>query len=195
MIHKTCYRIVISLLILVLHSEMYAQSSQDYNFEKCARLQFSYLYSTSDYQGTFSAKSGGAVQYSSCLKIKERMGIGLGAGFQFFKNEAFIPFFIDILLFPDSRYQGFLNIQAGYAIGWSYYYSDFHDERFSGGLHLCAGLGHRFKVNDRFSIYLSGSYKNQMANLEYIDDFGEKNKDRLFYNMLMLSAGFMLEQR
>ena len=195
MTHHTCWRILNSLSILTILAGMNSLYAQEYNFEKCARLQFSYLYSTSNYQDSYSGKSGGAIQYSSALKIKEKMGIGLGAGFQFFKNEAFIPFFMDIMLFPGSKHYGFLNLQAGYALGWSYYYTDYQEEQFSGGLHLCAGLGHRFKVNDRFSIYLSGSYKNQMANLEYTDDFGEKSKDRLFYNMLMISAGFMLEQR
>lgn len=193
-IRKTYCLIFYAFAVFVCPFDLFAQPSQEFEFEKCARLQFSYLYSTIRYKGEKSVKSGGALQYSSCLKLNEHLGIGLGSGFQLFKNESFIPFFLDMMLFPDAKHHGFLNLQAGYALGWSYLYSDYQDNHYTGGLHLCAGLGHTFNINEKFSIYLSGSYKNQFANLEYTTAQGDKRRDRLHYNMLMVSIGIMLEQ-
>jgi hypothetical protein len=193
-VHKT-HSLILCFFVTIFYSScIIAQTTSEYNFEKCARLQISYLYSSIKFNGEKSAKSGGAVQYSSCLKINEHLGVGLGAGFQLFKDESFIPFFAEILLFPDKKHPGYFNFQAGYALGWSFHYSDYPDHHFRGGLHLCAGIGHKFRINDKFSFYLAGSYKNQFATLEYTTSEGDKKEDRLNYNMLIISLGVMLEQ-
>ena len=163
--------------------------------EKCARLEGGFIIGSRFEKPDYTIKPGVSLQYSYGLKSGQYLGFGFGAGVHFFKNEGFIPFYIDMIsLFMRNPNSPFINLQAGYSLGWNNAYNDFHNPEFKGGLLMGIGAGKKIRLNERFASYLSVSYKHQLASITYEGEAQHKQSERLHYHLFIVSIGLMLEQ-
>ncbi len=163
--------------------------------EKCVRLEGSFIVGSKSISSNNTYLSGGGLQYSYCLKSGHYLGFGFGAGAHLFKDEGFIPFYLDIIgMINKKRYSPFLICQTGYAFGWSCEYDGYYNAEFNGGIYLGIELGKRFRLNDDFSSYFSLSYRRQFASIDYEIDTLEKCHDKLGYTFLTIGLGVILEQ-
>jgi len=189
------HNVLLVFLFLICSSGMSGQESDRLELEKCARLEAGFIMGAQVLNDNLIYSPGGSFQYSYCLKSGEKAGFGLGAGVQFFGEEAFVPFFFDFVgLFRKSQNTSFLTFQAGYALGWSSKYKNYQDYSFGGGIHIGAGLGRKFSFNDSFSFYAQLAYKHQFASLDYSAN-GTDYYEKLNYDLLVISIGIMLEQK
>jgi hypothetical protein len=184
-----------AVLILINYSNAYAQVENRLEIDKCARLEGGLILAGQVSNDNLIYNPGGNFQYSYCIKSGGNAGFGLGAGVQFFDEEAFIPFYIDFIeLFNKSKNSPFLTFQGGYALGWSNLYKNIQRYSYNGGFCFSCGIGRKFRFNDTFSSYISFSYKHQFATLSYQTNAVESYREILNYDMLTLSIGIMLEQ-
>lgn len=188
--------IIIVLLLFICSSNTYAQGENQLELDKCARLEGGFIMGGQIFNDNMIYNPGGSFQYSYCIKSGDKAGFGLGAGVQFFEEEAFIPFYLDFVgLLSKSQNSPFLTFQTGYAFGWSDKYKNIQNYTFNGGIYFSAGIGRRFKFNDTFSSYISLSYKHQFASLIYNASAIEDYYEKLNYDMIVISIGIMLEQK
>ncbi len=163
--------------------------------EKCARLEGGFVIGSRFEKPDYTLKPGGILQYSYCLKSGQYLGFGLGAGVHFFKDEGFIPFYLDMIgLLKRNRNSPFVDLQVGYALGWNNAYNDFHNPEFRGGFLMGIGVGKKIRIDDRFAYYLSVSYKHQLASIRYDGEMQQEHFERLHYHLFIVSIGLMLEQ-
>ncbi len=110
--------------------------------EKCARLEGGFVMSYNVYNAEDEYRPGGGIHYSYCLKSGQYCGFGFGAGVHFFKEEGFVPFYVDFITMLNTKKNApFINLQTGYAFGWSNEYNDYQGHEFKGGLYLGIGAG------------------------------------------------------
>jgi hypothetical protein len=189
------YKVFPLILFLFCSKIISGQENNKLPLEKCARLEAGFIMGALVLNDNLMYNPGGSFQYSYCLKSGDKAGFGLGAGVQFFEEETFVPFYFDFIgLFRKNPNTSFLTFQAGYALGWSSKYDNYQDYTFKGGIHIGAGLGHKFRFNDSFSFYAQLEYKHQFASLNYAAN-GTDYYEKLNYDMLIISIGIMLEQK
>jgi hypothetical protein len=182
------------LFFLFISAGIRAQEGKELKLDKCARMEAGFIFSINS-TDTNRYSPGGQMQYSYCIKAHPRAGYGAGLGFNFFRDEIFIPFHIDFIgLLKEGKNGPFVTVQVGYSIGVSSRYINYQDQKFRGGMYFHGGFGNRFAVNDRFSAYVSLSYSHQSANLRYTTGSGHREKEKFNYNMVALSIGLMFEE-
>jgi hypothetical protein len=183
------------ILLFFFGSNIFSQQKKQLELDKCARLEGGLIIGGQILNDNLIYNPGGSFQYSYCIKSGNNVGFGLGAGIQFFEEEAFIPFYFDFIgMLNKHQNAPFLEFQAGYAMAWSNKYKNVRDYAFTGGIYFSTGIGRKFKFNDTFSSYISLSYKHQFASLTYTAFTINEYYEKLNYDMLVLSIGIMLEQ-
>ncbi len=187
-------KLLFFICVILFTNDVLAQDEKKFELRKSARLEAGFIFGKNSKDGN-NFFPGGNFQYSYCIKTGHHIGIGLGLGLQFFKNEAFIPFHIDFIgLLNNKDNAPFTVFQLGYSIGISSKYPDLQDHKFRGGIHFLGGFGKKCMINDKFSAYTALAYNYQYASLQYTDELGEKQKEKIHNNMILLSIGLMLEQ-
>lgn len=98
--------------------------------------------------------------------------ISLGAGFDFWKQTAFIPIYLNFTVnFTDTKFEPIFYLNAGYAFKW--YVSSVPDKMdrvvhgTSTGPMGESGLGLRINLNDRVSLVLAACYKVMYSDIRY----------------------------
>ena len=98
--------------------------------------------------------------------------MGLGAGFDFWKQTAFIPVYLNLTVnFTDTRIEPLFYTNLGYSFKW--YVSSVPDKMdrvvhgTKNGPSGEAGIGMRINLNEKLSIVLAACYKIQYTDIRY----------------------------
>jgi hypothetical protein len=173
----------------------FSQDEITYHIQKCARLESGFATHFLSAEDNNKIIPGLALQYCYGIKTATKLGLGLGAGFQFFEKETFVPFFMDAVYFlSKGQYASFINVEGGYALGWSKNFSDYNNSLFKGGPHVGFCYGKKIVKFNQMVLYLSAKYVHQFASVKYEMDQHQEQKKSLHYNMFILSLGFMLDE-
>jgi hypothetical protein len=186
--------LIFTLFFVINENSSFSQDQKSFQIQKCARIESGFVlhFLSADEKNIVP---GIAFQYCYGIKSSKKVGLGIGGGFQYFENESFVPVFLDVVYFLNQRkYTSFINLETGYAMGWSKNYSDYHNSSYKGGFNMGICFGKKIAMFSQFSMYLSAKYNLQIAKLEYENDQYQAQNQTLYYNMFIFSLGFMLEE-
>ena len=181
------------LLILLMSGAMAQESENpDTTLDHFIRLDLAYIIGGQIYNDNFLYNPGFNFYGTYGIHINERMSAGLGTGLQQFRNEKYIPVFIDItgniLKKNNTR---LISLQCGYSFAWSESLKNLTNSRLNGGIYISAGFGRKFYMNEAFSIIASVSYRHQFAEIEY-EVFNLRNyRERINYDLLAIGISFI----
>lgn len=180
-------------LLFVSNLSVFSQEENSFKIEKCARLQGGIITHLNNEDN--SVTPGIDFRYCYGIKMGKRIGAGFGAGYQYFKEESFIPIIFDLVYFPgESSKRSFIYLDGGYSLGWSERYKNYANSSFSGGPVLGIGYGIKIFLKEQYAIFLNAGYQYQHAQMKFeMDDFLTANKE-LHYHMFVMNLGLMLEQ-
>jgi hypothetical protein len=181
-------------MILLMSAAMSQESEeQDTTLDHFIRLDLSYIIGGQIYNDNFLYNPGFNIYGTYGLDIYERMSVGLGTGLQQFRNEKFIPVFIDITgRISKKKNTRLISLQGGYSFAWSESLKNLTDSKLNGGIYIGAGFGRKFYLNKAFSIIAGLSYRHQFAEIEY-ELFNLRNyMERINYDLLVISISFLL---
>jgi len=187
--------IYITLLTLCdLHAQITDSTSDSHGTYQ--KLDASYIFGGQVYNNNFIYNPGFSFHASYGFRINESVGIGLGTGYSFLKDEHFIPFFVEVAGSRNNKAGSpTVSMQVGYAHAW--YTGDMPntDYDFYGGIFIDAGLGRKIAINREFSLYFHWSYRHQFARMSYEVFGGQKYRESLNYDMLVISIGLIRHGR
>jgi hypothetical protein len=186
--------IAFSIMILLMSAALSQESEDpDTTLDHFIRLDLAYIIGGQLYNDNFLYNPGFNIYGTYGLDIHKRMSVGLGTGLQQFRNEKFIPVFIDITgRISKKNNTRLISLQGGYSFAWSESLKNLTDSKLNGGIYIGAGFGRKFYLNKAFSIIASISYRHQFAEIEY-EVFNLKNyRERINYDLLVISISFLL---
>lgn len=186
------FRLFLYLLLWSIGLSVSAQEENKLKIEKCARLQSGIIMMVNSEDQYL--KPGMNIQYCYGIKTGNKLGAGFGAGFQYFKDELFVPFLIDMIWFAGKNSNcNFISLNGGYSLGWKEKYKEYITSDFSGGPALGAGFGRKFLIRDQYAFFLNAGYQYQNAGLSYKSD-NETYHKSIHYHMFIINFGLMLQQ-
>jgi len=125
-------------------------------------------------------------------KAASRVFYGLGAGYEKYDTESFLPLFISFKGFADKKYEGgYLAFQMGYSLAWDSEFSAYDNYKFRGGLLFGTGLGRSFEVKDKYHILVNVNFKHQFVRIDYETFDTEPYTEIINYDMISLRIGIM----
>jgi len=182
-------------MIMLLNISIYAQDDISYHIKKCATLEGGLILRFPDGGYNNSSYTGASFQYCYGLKVAERVGIGLGAGFHYFEKESFVPLHVNMLYFLNGNKKcSFVFFEGGYSLAWSDKVQEYLDSEFSGGLSFNLGVGKKICLLEQFSVFLKAGYHYQNIRLQYENVSGQSFDRKFHFHMFVLTLGLMLEQ-
>jgi hypothetical protein len=188
------YLLIFAIFCLTFDNSSFSQDETSYQLHKCARLEggIGMHFLSANYNNNIVP--GADFHYCYGIKSGKKLGLGVGGGFIYFENETFVPFFLNALYFlSQSKYASFINVEAGYAMGWSKKYIEYHNANFSGGEYLGIGFGKKIFTNKQMPVYIGIKYNHQFAEAQYETDLHKQQNKSLHYNMVFINIGLMLE--
>jgi len=181
-------------LLMVLMSDAMAQETgkSETTREDFIRLDIAYIIGGQVYNDNFLYNPGFNLYGTYGIYLNERVSTGLGTGVQLFRDEKFIPVFIELSGFISKKKNTrLLSFQFGYSFAWSESLRNLTNSRLNGGIYLNAGFGRKFYLNEVISIILNISYRHQFAEFQY-EVFNLSNyRERINYDMLVIGTSFM----
>jgi hypothetical protein len=180
-------------LFLLGNIPVLSQEENCYKIEKCARLQGGLLIQFQDKDNSDSP--GMDFQYCYGIKTGKRFGVGFGGGFQYYKEESFVPIMLDLVwFFGQNPKHSFIYFNGGYSLGWSEEYEDYINSSFSGGPALGIGYGKMICIKEQYRFFINAGYHYQNAQLQYELEIDQTKYKSLHYHMIIINLGLMLEQ-
>jgi hypothetical protein len=182
-----------SVMILFMPAAMSQESEDpDTAVKHFIRLDLAYIIGGQIYNDNFLYNPGFNVYGTYGLDIHDRMSVGLGTGLQQFRNEKFIPVFIDMTgWISKKKNTRLVSLQLGYSFGWSESLKNLTDSNLNGGVYIGAGFGRKFYLTEAFSVIASLSYRHQFAELEY-EVFNLRDyRERINYDLLVIGISFL----
>lgn len=156
------------------------------------RIDASYIFGGQVYNNNFIYNPGFSFQASYGLRLSESVGIGVGTGYSFLKNEHFIPIFLEATGCRKNKASSpVVAMQVGYAHGWYTGNLADRDYDFHGGVFIDAGLGRKIQINTDYSLFFHWSYRHHFASMSYEIFGGMEYKESLNYDMLVISLGII----
>lgn len=174
--------------VLFSFTQLYAENSNSFTFEKCSRLNIGAGYSSYNFEGR-QYSTPFYIQHNYCLKPTPHFGFGIGAGLTRYKEQTFIPVYFDFLACHRNNF--YANLQAGYSFGWKSKPEYYPNYSLNGGLYSQIGVGYKFKLFEDFNSCLFLGYNHQSAGLES----QQYPEDKLLFNSVVLTLGILLERK
>jgi hypothetical protein len=144
------------------------------------------------YVGYAGRKNNFSLQHFSGYKIRERLAVGITAGFDYYARNIITPIALGIRsqLLPLHRISPTLNIDGGYGLIWKN--KTYTHSNIFGGFMLNPSAGLRIKLaDDGSNIFLNVGYRLQKAGYE--NSLPEQQyylKENRTYNRLSVRLGF-----
>lgn len=181
----------VCLLFLSLHA-VHGQAEGSSHLYKT--ITVSYVVGAQLYNDNFLYNPGFMIQAAAGKQINKDLSAGVGFGYMPLEGEQFAPVFAEITGYRKKKQRtSFIRYQMGYAVGWSHAHSQSELYDLNGGPFLNFGTGRQIAVNDKYSMFFQLSFCHQFAELSYTLFGNQEFTDRLNYDMLHLSLGFILE--
>jgi len=155
------------------------------------RADLAFIFGGQIHNDNFLYNPGFVFQGSYGTMVNEYFGLGAGAGHQVFRNEKFIPLFVEAIGYKKpGRNAAFLKMQTGYSIGWYNGNTDTEGYDYKGGIFFDAGFGRKLPAGLRSSVMFHCSYRHQCAKINYTSPGSNEYDQRLNYDMILLSLSF-----
>lgn len=154
------------------------------------RADMSFIFGGQIQNDNFLYNPGFGIQGSYGIMINEALGLGAGTGYQAFRNEKFIPVFIEVIGYKKPGVNAsFLKMQAGYSIGWYTGNTNTEGYDYKGGFCFDAGFGRKFPVGRRSSVMFHCSYRHQCARIDFTSPVSHEYGQKLHYDMIVILLG------
>lgn len=189
-VHKVIIPVVL-LMVSMSDAMAHVSGKPDSSVRVYTRLDIAYIFGAQVYNDNFLYNPGFNFYGAYGIFISEKFSAGMGTGLQYFKNEKFIPVFIDLTgHISKKKNTRTLSLQCGYSVAWSNALRNFSNSRLNGGVYLNAGFGRQFYISEGFAIILHISYRHQFAEIEY-EIFDQRTyRERINYDMLVIGSSF-----
>ena len=186
--------VILILAFILIHVKTKAVSGLD-SLHVYQRIDISYCFGGQVYNDNFIYNPGISFQYVYGFMQNKYVGIGIGYGFQTFKNERFTPLYLEAIGYKKKNTNtSFIKMQIGYSIGWYEGNVNLIGYKYSGGFFIDTGVGRKISLNNGFSLFFHWSYRHQFAKIEY-EVFGtQQYSEILNYDMLVISLSLLKEQ-
>ena len=134
--------LMLAVFNVIFFASLFSQEDKSLQIKKCARLETGFALHFLSANDDNKIIPGAVFQYCYGIKSDKKLGVGIGGGFEYFEKELFFPIFIDaVYFFNQKKNTSFINLKAGYSLGWSNSYSDLINSNFKGGpdIGICFG--------------------------------------------------------
>ncbi len=155
------------------------------------RADLSFIFGGQIHNDNFLYNPGFSFQAVYGIMVNELLGIGAGAGHQVFRNEKFIPLFLEVSGYrKPGKNSSFLKTQAGYSVGWYTGTTGMEGYDYRGGLFFDAGFGRKFPLGRKSDVLFHCSYRHQCARVDYSSPSLQEYDQKLHYDMIVFHLGF-----
>jgi hypothetical protein len=188
--------ILVVLLLMVSTMFVFGNNKDEEPISSYQRIDISYAIGGQIYNDNFIYNPGGSFQTTFGFHVNKDVAIGIGAGYQAFEDEKFIPIYAEVLGYKKQKNNApFIKMQMGYSLGWSDAFPDNINYDYSGGVFIDVGMGRKINLKNNYSIMFHWSYRHQFATMEYETYGNETYTQNLNYDMIVISLGIMKTNR
>jgi len=191
--------IFLTLLILVFSPSLCAQEDEETDEKKekdpielKLGVETGYSFGFQMKEESMLFEAGPQVQMIVDFKAAARIFYGIGAGYETYDTESFVPLFLSFKGFSKKKYEGgYLSFKMGYAIAWDNEFNTYDNYFYRGGLLFSTGLGRSFEVKDKYHVLINANFKHQFVRIDYETYESSVYTENINYNFISLRIGLM----
>ncbi len=182
------YRSLLVSILMLLSFTLKAKEPD--SLRTYTRADLSFIFGGQIHNDNFLYNPGFSFQAVYGIMVNELLGIGAGAGYQVFRNEKFIPVFLEVSGYrKPGKNSSFLKTQAGYSVGWYTGTTGMEGYDYRGGLFFDAGFGRKFPLGRKSDVMFHCSYRHQCARVDYNSPSSREYDQKLHYDMIVIHLG------
>lgn len=172
-----------------------AQETHALDLQKCARFELGGILGNTFFSDSAPGDPGIHISYNYGIRFGQHFIAGIGSAVRIFPHETFVPAYLNLVVTAGPAHNNpYLDLKAGYALGWSTRYQSFEESRYRGGPCISAALGYRYRLNQRFCLGIQCTYNLQNTHLEYQDAFSVMKQQSYNYHQLGIDLALMFTQ-